>query len=50
MSAEPATNWDQAETIPQPKPGTSASFPANDSARAERFVKLVGDDLRYVHA
>lgn len=50
MSAEPASNWDQAENLPPATAHASAPFPVNDTERAARFVELVGEELRYVHA
>src|ERR1700730_16619473 len=50
MSAESVTDWSEVGNIPTPKPSALASYPGNDTERAERFVKLFADELRYVHA
>jgi hypothetical protein len=46
MSTELATSWSPAEKIPPAKPHALALFPVNDTKRAERFVKLLADELR----
>src|SRR6267143_56053 len=46
MSTESISSWN----VPTPKPAPLASYPLNDSERAERFAKLFAADFRYVHA
>src|SRR5437879_13210087 len=46
--SEQTVTWD-VENIPAPQTSVVA-YPTNDSQRGWRFVKLAGDELRYVHA
>ena len=52
MNAEVATDWSATDKIPVPEALDSPTRvnPRNDSERAQRFVKLFADELRYVHA
>ena len=52
MNEAIATDWSETGDIPAPQVANSPRLvnPRNDSERAERFVELFADELRYVHA
>ena len=52
MNGAIAIDWNEISNIPAPQPRDNATRgnPRNDSERAERFIELFADELRYIHA